>query len=204
MKVWIFLPGILCMALTASGQNFELIDRQENYVSGFNQLVKIQLKVKNNTDRAQFYTIRKSKGDLGESQKGYFCLDSKCLESSITEFSKKIEPGETVNLNFTVESGMQSASNNFKFEIFPKGSPSEMIEHLVSLSVDERLKSIYQSKEAGQKLNAMLELGLSQPWQDALLQITGSRQMDATAIRDYFAPLQKWLDEQNKGLKAGW
>jgi peptidyl-dipeptidase A len=64
--------------------------------------------------------------------------------------------------------------------------------------------SIYQSKEAGQKLNAMLELGVSQPWQDALFQITGSRQMDATAIRDYFAPLQKWLDEQNKGKPVGW
>jgi len=64
--------------------------------------------------------------------------------------------------------------------------------------------SIYQSKAAGQKLNAMLELGLSQPWQDALFQITGSRQMDATAIRDYFAPLQKWLDEQNKGKPVGW
>ena len=64
--------------------------------------------------------------------------------------------------------------------------------------------SIYQSKEAGQKLNAMLELGVSRPWQDALFQITGSRQMDATAIRDYFAPLQKWLDEQNKGKPVGW
>jgi peptidyl-dipeptidase A len=64
--------------------------------------------------------------------------------------------------------------------------------------------SIYQSKEAGQKLNAMLELGLSKPWQDALYQISGTREMDATAIRDYFAPLQKWLDEQNRGKPVGW
>jgi peptidyl-dipeptidase A len=28
--------------------------------------------------------------------------------------------------------------------------------------------------------------------------------MDATAILDYFAPLKKWLDEQNKGQKVGW
>jgi peptidyl-dipeptidase A len=28
--------------------------------------------------------------------------------------------------------------------------------------------------------------------------------MDATAILDYFAPLKKWLDEQNKGEKLGW
>jgi peptidyl-dipeptidase A len=64
--------------------------------------------------------------------------------------------------------------------------------------------SIYGNQEAGRRLNAMLEMGESRPWQDALYALTGQRQMDATAIRDYFAPLQKWLDEQNKGKPAGW
>jgi peptidyl-dipeptidase A len=64
--------------------------------------------------------------------------------------------------------------------------------------------SIYESKEAGKKLNAMLEMGLSRPWPEALEALTGSRQMDATAIRDYFAPLQVWLDEQIKGKPTGW
>jgi peptidyl-dipeptidase A len=64
--------------------------------------------------------------------------------------------------------------------------------------------SIYGNREAGAKLNAMLEMGQSRPWQEALEQIAGTRQMDATAIRDYFAPLQKWLDEQNKGKAVGW
>jgi len=64
--------------------------------------------------------------------------------------------------------------------------------------------SIYQNEAAGKKLNAMLEMGLSRPWQDALFEITGQREMDATAIRDYFAPLQKWLDEQNRGKPVGW
>lgn len=64
--------------------------------------------------------------------------------------------------------------------------------------------SIYNSKEAGDRLNAMLSMGLSKPWQDALQALTGQRQMDATAIVDYFAPLQKWLDEQNKGKPVGW
>jgi peptidyl-dipeptidase A len=64
--------------------------------------------------------------------------------------------------------------------------------------------SIYGSKEAGNKLNAMLEMGSSRPWQEALEQITGSPEMDATAIRDYFAPLQAWLDEQNAGKTVGW
>jgi len=64
--------------------------------------------------------------------------------------------------------------------------------------------SIYDSKDAGMRLNAMLSLGLSRPWQDALETMTGSRQMDATAIIDYFAPLKTWLDEQIKGKPVGW
>jgi peptidyl-dipeptidase A len=64
--------------------------------------------------------------------------------------------------------------------------------------------SIYGNKDAGARLNAMLEMGQSRPWQDALEKIAGTRQMDASAIRDYFAPLQKWLDEQNQGKPVGW
>ncbi|HMC62809.1 MAG TPA: M2 family metallopeptidase [Candidatus Solibacter sp.] len=64
--------------------------------------------------------------------------------------------------------------------------------------------SIYGNKAAGDRLNAMLAMGASRPWQDALEKIAGTRQMDATAIRDYFAPLQKWLDEQNRGKPSGW
>jgi peptidyl-dipeptidase A len=64
--------------------------------------------------------------------------------------------------------------------------------------------TFYQSKEAGAKLNKMLEMGTSKPWPDELEALTGQRQMDATAMLDYFAPLQKWLDAQNKGQKQGW
>jgi peptidyl-dipeptidase A len=64
--------------------------------------------------------------------------------------------------------------------------------------------SIYDNKEAGRRLNAMLEMGESRPWQEAVGSLTGTKQMDATAILDYFAPLQKWLDEQNKGDQPGW
>jgi peptidyl-dipeptidase A len=64
--------------------------------------------------------------------------------------------------------------------------------------------SIYESKEAGQRLNAMLSMGLSRPWPDALETLTGAKQMDASAIIDYFAPLKTWLDEQLKGQPTGW
>ncbi len=64
--------------------------------------------------------------------------------------------------------------------------------------------SIYDNKAAGARLARMLELGQSQPWPEALFAVTGERRMDATAILDYFAPLKTWLDEQNRGRKAGW
>jgi peptidyl-dipeptidase A len=64
--------------------------------------------------------------------------------------------------------------------------------------------SIYDSKEAGKKLNAMLSMGLSRPWPEALEAMSASKQMDATAIIDYFAPLKAWLDEQTKGQPVGW
>ncbi len=64
--------------------------------------------------------------------------------------------------------------------------------------------SIFGNKAAGAKLNAMLEMGASRPWQEALEKIAGTREMDASAIRDYFAPLEKWLNEQNRGVPVGW
>jgi peptidyl-dipeptidase A len=41
-------------------------------------------------------------------------------------------------------------------------------------------------------------------WEGALFAVTGQREMDATAILEYFAPLNAWLEEQNKGQQCGW
>ncbi|WP_300537069.1 M2 family metallopeptidase [Sphingosinicella sp.] len=64
--------------------------------------------------------------------------------------------------------------------------------------------SIYGDKKVGEKLNAMLEMGASKPWPDALQAFTGSRQMDGKAMIAYFQPLMTWLEKQNKGKSCGW
>ena len=64
--------------------------------------------------------------------------------------------------------------------------------------------SFYGSEEAGKGLEAMLAMGNSQPWPDALEKLTGTREMDATAIIDYFQPLIGWLEQQNEGKTCGW
>lgn len=64
--------------------------------------------------------------------------------------------------------------------------------------------TIYNNKEVGAKFNAMLEMGQSKPWPDALEAFTGQREIDASAVADYFRPLESWLTEQNKGQTCGW
>jgi len=64
--------------------------------------------------------------------------------------------------------------------------------------------SIYANKAARARLQSALEMGLSRPWPDALEKLAGTRQMDASAIRSYFAPLEEWLKKQNEGKPVGW
>ena len=64
--------------------------------------------------------------------------------------------------------------------------------------------SVYGNKAVGAKVARMLAMGQSRSWPEALEALTGERRMDASAILDYFAPLKRWLDEQNAGHNIGW
>ena len=64
--------------------------------------------------------------------------------------------------------------------------------------------SFYGNKEVGKRFNAMLEMGASKPWPDALQAFTGSREMSGKSMIAYFKPLMTWLQEQNKGRGCGW
>ena len=63
--------------------------------------------------------------------------------------------------------------------------------------------TIYGSKQAGRRLADMLAMGASREWPDALEVITGERRMDAAALLEYFAPLRRWLDQQNRADSGG-
>ena len=64
--------------------------------------------------------------------------------------------------------------------------------------------SFYGNKEVGRRFNAMLELGASKPWPDALEAFTGTRAMSGKALIAYFRPLMTWLQAQNAGKGCGW
>lgn len=150
MKRWFALLAFLIANGTLFGQSFDLVDRQENFQAAVSETLLIPIKIKNNSDKAQFYIIRKVQSDLGSTQKGYFCLDKNCLEPGMDEFSKRLEPGETVDkLNYTLETGLVTGQNSIHFEVFAKGNPAQSIAHSVNIFVEEkRSKSlVFRSKD---------------------------------------------------------
>ncbi len=62
--------------------------------------------------------------------------------------------------------------------------------------------SIYGSEEAGRRLRATLAMGASREWPDALEALTGERTMSADGLLEYFAPLRRWLDDQNRAASG--
>jgi peptidyl-dipeptidase A len=62
----------------------------------------------------------------------------------------------------------------------------------------------YASKTAGEAFMDMLKAGASRPWPETLEKLTGTKQMDGSALIEYFQPLMGYLKEQNKGASCGW
>jgi hypothetical protein len=150
MKRWLILFVFLILGLSGLAQSFEIIDKQESFQAAVSETIQIPIKIRNGSDKAQFYIIRKVQSDLGSTQKGYFCFDKICLEPGIDEFSKRLEPGETVEkLHYTLETGLVTGQNSLRFEVFVKGNPAHSIDHAVNIFVDEkRSKShVFASKD---------------------------------------------------------
>lgn len=141
---------LLVLGFIARAQTFDWVDRQDNYQAGFGQNLKIPIRIRNTSDKPQFFIIRKAQGETGLNQKAYFCIGDECLEPGLDQFSKRIEPGETLaNLYFMVETGLSNANNTFRFEVFPRGNPALGMEHTVSVAVEEKpAKSVvFQSRD---------------------------------------------------------
>jgi hypothetical protein len=149
MKTIVLLLLSLCCC-RAWAQSFEWVDRQESFQTGLTETLRIPIKIKNTSDKVQYYVIRKAASDLGGTQKGYFCIDKNCFEPSIDEFSKRVDPGEIINnIYYVLETGLVTGQNNVKFEVFPKGFPGELIEHHINIAIDEKSAKtlVFKSKD---------------------------------------------------------
>ena len=59
------------------------------------------------------------------------------------------------------------------------------------------------NKEVGDFLKKFLSVGATRDWRQLLREATGE-DLSTRAMKDYFAPLQKWLEKENAGRKIGW
>ena len=151
MKHCLILCGMLFLTcFSGLGQDFDLVELQNTYQAGISEVVKIPIRIRNNSDKPQFFVIRKVQSELSSSQKGYFCIDKNCLEADVEELSKRIEPGATLsNLFYTLQTGLIAGQDNFRFEVFVRGNPKEALEYNVDISIGEKSSKelVFQSKE---------------------------------------------------------
>ncbi|MCW5911597.1 MAG: T9SS type A sorting domain-containing protein [Cyclobacteriaceae bacterium] len=150
MKVTGLFILLVIISLSAKAQQPELAEIQETYQTTIGETLRIPIKVTNQSDRPLIYIIRKVQSDLGESQKGYFCLDKNCLETGISELTKRLEPGETLqHLAFVVESGLIASQHAIRFQVFPRGNQAEMQEYNMHINVHERTEKpvLFHSKD---------------------------------------------------------
>lgn len=140
---------LMAAAGTVAGQGFEFVERQEHYQAIISETIQIPVRIKNTSDKAQFYVIRKKSAEMGSSQKGYFCLGKNCLEQGIDEFTKRVEPGQTIDLFYTLETGLVTGLTTLRFEVFARGNPHDALEHGVAIQIDEKRESafVFHSKD---------------------------------------------------------
>jgi len=141
----------LLMASFLAAQSFEFPDQRETYFASMGQSVRIPIQVKNTSEKAQIFVIRTHSGDLGSTQKGYFCLDKTCLEPGVDAFSRRLEPGQALeNLAYVVETGLVTGENSLQIEVTSQSSAADPKTRAIKLLIsDERTAKalFYQSKD---------------------------------------------------------
>lgn len=71
------------------------------------------------------------------------------------------------------------------------------------LHQDPRNCSYYGNKELGAFLYNLMKVGATRDWRQLIREATGE-DLSAKAMLEYYAPLMKYLQEQNKGRDIGW
>lgn len=143
--LFLFLCG-----LSAKGQGIEWVDRQDTYQAGLGQNARIPIRIRNTTDKAQTFVIRRASADLNANQKGYFCIGDECFDMAVDQITRRLDPGEIANnVFFVVETGLAPTSNSFRVEVYQKNSPQMGIDHSFLLSIEEKpLRSfVFQSRD---------------------------------------------------------
>ncbi|XP_055372267.1 angiotensin-converting enzyme-like [Condylostylus longicornis] len=128
------------------------------------------------------------------------------IEPPVERSENDFDPTAKYHLDADVEYLRYFAAHIFQFQFHKTlcEKSGQYVKGDSELTLDNC--DIYGSKEAGNAFKSMLELGASKHWKDALEIMSGERSMTASAILEYFEPLQKWLETENAkmNIPIGW
>jgi peptidyl-dipeptidase A len=71
------------------------------------------------------------------------------------------------------------------------------------LKADPRHCTYAGNREVGAFLTGMMRKGATQDWRTVLREATGE-ELSTQAMVEYYQPLMKWLERQNRGRRIGW
>jgi len=142
---------VILMFINSCGfaQGFELTSPQESYKGLIGETIKAPLRFKNTSDKPITLIIRKVNGQIGSTQKNYFCLDNNCLDQRVEDYIIKIEPGQVSNsLQIVLEAGLVSGESALRYVAYSKSNPSQSVEFELNFAVEERAEKqdIYNSR----------------------------------------------------------
>jgi hypothetical protein len=149
MKKWrLIFPFLVVLAGSVYGQGLEIVDKQDSYQAAISETLQIPVRLRNSSDKPQTVIIRKAPSEHDGFQKGYFCLGRNCMEQAVNEFVRRIEPGEILDLYYTLETGLVTGAANLRFEISTKGVP-HIIDHDINVQIEEKreVAFVFQSRD---------------------------------------------------------
>lgn len=140
---------LLMISSLAFSQGFELTSLQDTYKGVIGENIKVPLRFRNTSDKAITLIIRKVNGQIGSSQKNYFCLDNNCYDQRVEDYIIKIDAGQTLNsLMVNLEAGLVAGESVLKYLAYNKSNPGQSLEFELNFSVEEKQdkQSIYSSR----------------------------------------------------------
>lgn len=125
-------------------QGFEITSLQDIYKGIIGETIKAPLRFRNSSDKAITLIIRKVNGQIGSTQKNYFCLDNSCLDQKIEDYIIKVEPGQTLtNFQVVLEAGLVSGESSLKYIAYNKSNPGQSVDFELNFSVEEKQEKQY-------------------------------------------------------------
>ncbi|HEX5167902.1 MAG TPA: T9SS type A sorting domain-containing protein [Cyclobacteriaceae bacterium] len=149
MKTFLWLVMMFSLSHGLAAQGFEIVSLQESYKGTIGDVIKAPLNFKNNSTRPLTLIIRKAGGQIGTSQRNYYCRDGNCLDESVEDYIVKVEPGQTLNsLQVALEAGLVPGESSIRYIAFNKSNPTEALEVELNFIVEEKTEkvNIYSSR----------------------------------------------------------